>query len=151
MEIPISKLQNDIEVIVTDLGYQLYDIEQETVGSTQVLRVLVQRGENESVDLDDCVKISHGLTPKLDNDPNLVNEYTLEVASPGIIRPLRTDNHLQQVIGQTILVKTKKKLDGFESKNIESKLLSFSDSEVVLEAVAIDRNVIKGMETTFEF
>lgn len=151
LEIPINKLQATIEKIVNDLGYQLYDIEQDAMGANNVLRVLVQRIDNDGVDLDDCVKITHGLTPVLDNDPNLTSEYMLEVASPGIIRNLRTDEHLQQVVGETIFVKTTKLIPQFPSKEITDKLVDFSEDVIVVSSGEIPRNLIKHMETTFEF
>lgn len=151
MGLPIDKVFPTIEKIVTDLGYVLYDVESDKLGSNEVLRVLVQRSDLDSVDLDDCVKITHGLTPTLDNDSNLANEYMLEVASPGVIRNLSKDFHLEQVIGQVIEVKTTKKLEGQETKKITGKLIGFNDQAIELEEITIDRSDIAKASTTFEF
>ncbi len=151
MGLPINKVLPTIEKIVDDLGYVLYDVESDKLGSNEVLRVLVQRADLDSVDLDDCVKITHGLTPTLDNDSNLANEYMLEVASPGVIRNLSKDFHFEQVIGQVIEVKTFKKLEGQESKKIIDKLVSVSETEIELETVKINRSDVAKASTTFEF
>lgn len=151
MGLPINKVLPTIEAIIADLGYVLYDVESDKLGSNEVLRVLVQRANYDSVDLDDCVKITHGLTPTLDNDSNLSNEYMLEVASPGVIRNLSKDFHFEQVVGQIIEIKTFKKLDGQDQKKITDKLISFDDKEVVLETIIISRSVIAKARTTFEF
>ncbi|WOO88902.1 hypothetical protein R2F61_08535 [Mollicutes bacterium LVI A0078] len=151
MGLPINKVLPTIEKIVDDLGYVLYDVESDKLGSNEVLRVLVQRADFDSVDLDDCVKITHGLTPTLDNDSNLANEYMLEVASPGVIRNLSKDFHFEQVIGQVIEVKTFKKLEGQESKKIIDKLVSVSEDEIELETVKINRSDVAKASTTFEF
>ncbi len=151
MGLPINKVLPTIEKIVSDLGYVLYDVESDKLGSNDVLRVLVQRSDFDSVDLDDCVKITHGLTPTLDNDSNLANEYMLEVASPGVIRNLSRDFHFEQVIGQVIEVKTFKKLEGQPEKKITGKLVEFNDQEVVLDTITINRSDIAKASTTFEF
>lgn len=151
MGLPINKVLPSIEKIVTDLGYVLYDVEADKVGSNEVLRVLVQRSDLDSVDLDDCVKITHGLTPTLDNDDNLSSEYMLEVASPGIIRNLSKDFHFEQIIGQVIEVKTYKKLEGQSDKKIVDKLVAINDQEIILESITINRSDIAKASTTFEF
>ncbi len=151
MGLPIDKVFPTIEKIVVDLGYVLYDVESDKLGSNEVLRVLVQRADFDSVDLDDCVKITHGLTPTLDNDSNLANEYTLEVASPGIIRNLTRDFHFEQVIGQVIEVKTYKKLEGQAEKKITGKLVAIDDEQIELEELTINRSDVARAATTFEF
>ncbi len=151
MGLPIDKVFPTIEKIVVDLGYVLYDVESDKLGSNEVLRVLVQRADFDSVDLDDCVKITHGLTPTLDNESNLANEYTLEVASPGIIRNLTRDFHFEQVIGQVIEVKTYKKLEGQAEKKITGKLVAIDDEQIELEELTINRSDVARAATTFEF
>ncbi len=151
MGLPINKVLPAVEKIVSDLGYILYDIESDKMGSNEVLRVLVQRADFESVDLDDCVKITHGLTPTLDQDSNLSSEYVLEVASPGVIRNLTKDFHFEQVIDQIIEVKTYKKLEGQEQKTITGKLVSIDDEQIVLDSLTINRSEVARASTTFEF
>ncbi len=151
MGLPINKVKPIIEEIVDQMGFVLYDVEEDKLGSNDVMRVLVQRQAAESVDLDDCVKITHGLTAVLDDLPELANEYMLEVASPGIIRNLLVDFHFEQVIGQTIEVKVKSKVEGFDSKNIVGKLVSFNEQTITLEGCEIERSNIAKAATTFEF
>lgn len=151
MGLPINKVLPTIEKIVTDLGYVLYDVESDKLGTNEVLRVLVQRSDLDSVDLDDCVKITHGLTPTLDNDSNLTNEYMLEVASPGVIRNLSKDFHFEQVVGQVIEIKTFKKLEGQLEKKITGKLIGFTEETIELEDITINRSDIAKASTTFEF
>lgn len=151
MGLPIDKVFSTIEQIVLDLGFILYDVEADQMGSNEVLRVLVQRSDYEAVDLDECVKITHALTPTLDNDENLANEYLLEVASPGIIKKLSKDFHFEQVIGQKIEVKTKKKIDGLSEKKIVDVLKEINDEQLVLESITIARVDVENATTTFEF
>ncbi len=151
MGLPINKVLPSIEQIVDDLGYVLYDIEEDKLGTNDVMRILVQRQDGEGVDLDDCVKITHGLTPTLDNHPSLKDEYMLEVASPGVIRPLSKDFHFEQVLGETIEVTTYHQLDGFDTKKISGKLVLYNETSVTIDDFEIKRSEIKKASTTFEF
>ncbi len=140
-----------VENEVRNNGYILYDIEIDKLGASDVLRILIQRSDYDSVDLDDCVKVTHALTPILDNESSLDKEYMLEVASPGVIRTLKTDEHLKQVVGQLLEITTYSKLPDFEQKTFKSILKSYCDDELILDAGIVKRNDIKKMSTTFEF
>jgi ribosome maturation factor RimP len=49
---------------------------------------MAERLDEMPMTVDDCVKISHAVSEKLDTDDALADRYTLEVSSPGIDRPL---------------------------------------------------------------
>jgi ribosome maturation factor RimP len=62
----------------------------------------------EGVDHALCVRVTDVLRP-------LLQEYAIDVSSPGIERPLRTPAHFRNVVGRTVSVRTaerKKKLQG---------------------------------------
>ncbi|HZP73375.1 MAG TPA: hypothetical protein VFA97_08365 [Gaiellaceae bacterium] len=46
-----------------------------------------------------CERVTHALRPYLD-------EYTVEVSSPGFDRPLRTKAHFERAVGRKVRVKT---------------------------------------------
>jgi ribosome maturation factor RimP len=53
----------------------------------------------EGVDHALCVRVTESLRDYLD-------EYSVEVSSPGFERPLRTKEHFERAVGQTVRVKT---------------------------------------------
>jgi ribosome maturation factor RimP len=53
----------------------------------------------ERVDLADCEKMSHELSAVLDVEDPITQNYSLEVSSPGIDRPLRTAPHFAYFAG----------------------------------------------------
>ncbi len=150
MGLPLSKVLPTINEVISNLDYILYSVEEDKMGTNDVLRVFVQRSSFESVDLDDCVKITHELTKVLDEDQNLVNEYVLEVASPGIIRELKEKFHFEQVVNQNIEVKVKNITDN-EDQIINDKLISVEAEKLVFENATIDFTNVISAKTTFEF
>ena len=58
------------------------------------------------VDLDTCEKFHNAIDPVLDElDPSFGIAYTLNVSSPGLDRPLKTDRDFLKRIGKEVEVK----------------------------------------------
>jgi len=85
-----------VETKITDLiapdllamGYELVRIQLTGGGRYATLQVMAERSDQHPMTVDDCVKISHAASAKLDADDTIADRYTLEVSSPGIDRPL---------------------------------------------------------------
>jgi ribosome maturation factor RimP len=52
------------------------------------LQVMAERADRKPMTVEDCVKISRSLSPRLDESDPMAKGYTLEVSSPGVERPL---------------------------------------------------------------
>ena len=81
------------------------------------------------MDLDTCEKFHNAIDPLLDElDPSFGASYTLNVSSPGLDRPFRTDRDYEKNIGEEVELKLfapmkgKKNfecvLDGYDGKNV---------------------------------
>ena len=95
-------LQDIIEQTVTGLGYQLVEVERSAGGLLRVtLDLPWQPGQPEQfVQVEDCEKVTRQLQFVLEVEGT---EYSrLEVSSPGIDRPLRTENDFARFVGQEI-------------------------------------------------
>lgn len=114
----MEKLKKDIEKIVNDLDYYIYDIEYVKEHNDFVLRIMI---ENDSIiTIDDCIKTSKKVEAFLDlNDP-ISEPYNLEVTSPGAERVLKTDKHIQRAIGNQVHIET------FDQK-IQGQLMSYKE------------------------
>lgn len=98
------------EPIVLENGLELVDVEYVKEGSEWFLRVFIDK--EGGVDIDDCTKVSRGISEVLeDNDP-IEQAYHLEVSSPGIERPLRKTEDFEKFMGHKVLVKTFTKHNG---------------------------------------
>ncbi len=95
-----QKLTEMLEPSVEDLGYELVGVEYLSAGKHSTLRIYIDH-EN-GILVDDCAKVSHQVSAILDVEDPITNEYTLEVSSPGLERPLFKAAQYQQFIGDEI-------------------------------------------------
>lgn len=98
-----QKVQEIIECKINDLGYELYDVEYVKEGKDYYLRVYIDN--DAGISLDDCEKVSNGITDILDEKDCIKEQYFLEVSSCGLERNLRHDKHFEQNIGNKIEIK----------------------------------------------
>ena len=100
--------QQAVEKTVTGLGLDLVELERSAGG---LLRVYIDRMEPDSfVTVDDCEKVTRQLQYLLEVEN--VDYSRLEVSSPGLDRPLKTDAHFQRFLGQDIDVTLRQVLNG---------------------------------------
>ncbi len=99
-------LQDIVEQTVTGLGYELVEIERSAGG---LLRITIdlpwKPGVEQFVNVEDCEKVTRQLQFALEVEGT---EYKrLEVSSPGIDRPLRTQQDFERFAGQEVDVTLK--------------------------------------------
>jgi ribosome maturation factor RimP len=92
------------------LGYEFLGIEFIGQGVHSVLRVYIDHEKGISVD--DCTKVSHQASGILEVEDPITSQYTLEVSSPGMDRPLFILPHFEKVIGQEINIRCHLGVDG---------------------------------------
>lgn len=147
-------LEKDIESFVKSVGLELYDISvvregEDTIYRVSVLSNEIQNERKRSVTLDECVNLTHLISPLLDVTPPLSGDYRLEVGSPGIERKVSTIKQFEMSIGEkvSILLKSKDK--------IKAKLLRVEDSKIILDAdgeeISVDFPQIVKAKTYFEW
>ncbi|MFT6985442.1 MAG: ribosome maturation factor RimP [Psychromonas sp.] len=87
---------------VEDLGYELVGIEYIRAGKHSTLRVYIDH-EN-GILVDDCAAVSREISALMDVEDPITNEYTLEVSSPGLERPLFSADQYAAFIGSEVKV-----------------------------------------------
>lgn len=85
---------------VEDLGYELVGIEYIRAGKHSTLRIYIDH-EN-GILVDDCAAVSHQVSAIMDVEDPISSEYTLEVSSPGLERPLFNAEHYQRFAGAEV-------------------------------------------------
>lgn len=110
-------------------GYQLWGIELVRAGRHTTLRIFIDRAEG--ITVDDCALISREVSALLDVEDPIPNEYTLEVSSPGMDRPLFTEAHFTQYVGQKIEVKLTVPQEG--RRKFKGLLTAFDGDMLVIE------------------
>ncbi|HUG99697.1 MAG TPA: ribosome maturation factor RimP [Gammaproteobacteria bacterium] len=87
---------------VEALGYELVELEPPAPGGAGTLRIYID-GED-GIGLDDCERVSHRVSGLLDVEDPIPGHYVLEVSSPGLDRPLRTEEHFRRQAGRVVKV-----------------------------------------------
>lgn len=105
--------------VLSERELDLYDVEL----AGRVLRVVVDRPG--SVDLDVLSEVTRAVTRVLDEADPIPGRYTLEVASPGLERTLRTPEHFRRAVGETVKIKT---VPGFEHDRRVEGVLTAADA-----------------------
>ena len=82
-----------------------------TGGRTPTLQVMAERPDG-SMDVEDCARLSRRVSPLLDAEDPVVGQYTLEVSSPGIDRPLTREGDFAKWVGHEVRVEIGVPVDG---------------------------------------
>ena len=109
-----------------------------------VLRVVIDRPDTgqvetpeQAVGIEECQRVSHDLSAVLDVEEeelagaSLAQQYTLEVSSPGLDRPLRGAADYRRFAGRLAKVVTTGPIDGQSA--FSGRLRGIEDAHVLLE------------------
>ena len=137
-----------IEPTVAALGLELWGIELVKQGSFSLLRIYIER--EEGVTIEDCEKLSRQASALLDVEDPIAGEYTLEVSSPCLERPLFTAEQFAQYVGSEVNLRLRNPLEGrrkFKGKIVkvtgDNICLLVDDAEINLAHSDIDKaNVV---------
>jgi ribosome maturation factor RimP len=111
-------------------GYELVSVDFRKGARSSLLRLLVDK-PGRGIALSDLEVLSPVLGDLLDVYDPVEGRYTLEVASPGINRPLRKREHFEAVRGERVKVRTHRARDG--QKSFIGKLVAVSDAGIELD------------------
>ncbi len=139
-----------LEPQVSDLGFDLVDLEFVKEGSEWILRLYIDH-EN-GIFIDDCVKVSQAVSQLLDEEDPIEREYLLEVSSPGIERVLKKEKDFIKFKGSKVLVKLFSKFA--DRKKITGLLGDFDQETLTViteeEEIKIPRELISRINTVWE-
>ncbi|MGT2775785.1 ribosome maturation factor RimP [Streptococcus hyovaginalis] len=111
--------------------YELVDVEYGKMGGDFVLSILVDKPGGISVE--DTADLTDVISPLLDTikpDP-FPEQYFLEVSSPGLERPLKTKEALENAVGSYVNVSLYKAID--KVKIFEGDLVAFDGETLTID------------------
>ncbi len=118
--------------IVEAEGLELFDIEFKKQGQRWMLRIYIDK--ESGVNLEDCERVSNQLSTELDVEDFIQYSYTLEVSSPGLDRPLLSEQHYRKYAGKKVKIRTYEPIGG--QRNFKGRLIGFTDGIVSIEVDA---------------
>jgi ribosome maturation factor RimP len=140
----IGRIRRAAERVAGSYGLEIFDVQlrRESIGN--VLRVVIDRPDRgvveapeDAVGIEDCQRVSHDLSAILDveeeelGEAALAQQYTLEVSSPGLDRPLRHEADYRRFAGRLAKVVTTEPLNGQSA--FAGRLRGVEDGDVVLD------------------
>jgi len=98
----VQKLNELLQPLVEDLGYEFVGLEYNSNPKHAVLRIFIDH-EN-GVGIEDCEVVSRETAALLDVKDPIRSHYNLEVSSPGLDRPLFTPAHYIEFVGRKVQI-----------------------------------------------
>ncbi|SFV65848.1 FIG000325: clustered with transcription termination protein NusA [hydrothermal vent metagenome] len=134
----IEKIESLISPSIETLGFELVGVEFIRNGKYSVLRVYID-SEN-GINVNDCSEVSHQISSILDVEDPISNEYTLEVSSPGIERPLFKLRDYQKFLGHTVNIRLKHTVD--KKRKILGEITKISEKDNQIYITNLTDNII---------
>lgn len=100
----VERVKELIHPILSGEGLEYVDLEYRREARGWILRLYIDK--EGGVTLDDCARISREAGRVLDVENPIDSPYTLEVSSPGLTRPLKSEKDFMKYQHRTIKVKT---------------------------------------------
>lgn len=125
-----ARLEELITPVVESFDCELWGLEYRAQGKRSMLRIYIDRPEV-GVMLEDCERISRQVSSVLDVEDPITGEYTLEVSSPGLDRPLYKIEQYKLYVGSQVSLRLRVAFDG--RRKFSGLLKGVENDEVVLE------------------
>jgi ribosome maturation factor RimP len=142
----IQRLMTIVEPVARASGFEVVDLRLILEQGGWVLRVQVDLPIDEAVpphevppdrvDLEDCENLSRELSAVLDVEDPIPQAYSLEISSPGIDRPLRTEQHFRYYAGSEAKVQLSHGIpteSGGDRKNFRGILKGAADGKLSID------------------
>ncbi|MBR3106198.1 MAG: ribosome maturation factor RimP [Clostridia bacterium] len=134
----IQKITAICELLAKKQNVELCDVAMEKEPTGRYLRIFIDT--DTGVTLDDCEKYHRAVQPSLES----FDYDFLEVCSPGIDRPLKTQRDIDKSIGLLVEAKMYKPIDGrktaqglLKEMNVDHVLLQNGEEEIDLPRNAV--------------
>ncbi|MBU2710585.1 ribosome maturation factor RimP [Zooshikella harenae] len=122
-------LEQLIVPTIEALGFVVWGIELFSQGKHSKLQVFIDSPKG--INLDDCEKVSRQISSILDVEDPISGEYTLEVSSPGMDRPLFTLAHYEAFKGHKVQLKLRSPYEG--RRKFKGVITGVENDEVVVQ------------------
>jgi ribosome maturation factor RimP len=124
----LRRIEEIVAPTVVGMGFELVRVAMSKGGGT--LQIMIEPADGGAMDVEACATVSRALSAVLDVEDPIPGNYTLEVSSPGIDRPLTRPKDYSRWAGHLARVETAEPIDG--RRRFKGTLLGLSDGVVRL-------------------
>lgn len=133
-----SEIEQLIQPTVENLGYDLWGCEYLAQGKHSLLRIYIDKADG--IGVEDCEKISRQVSAILDVEDPIPGNYSLEVSSPGIPRPLFRTSQYERYIGLDVQIKLFKPVDS--KRKFVGTIVSVDENTLVLSIEHVQQDFL---------
>jgi len=123
------RLAEIVTPVIEGMGFELVRVRL-LGGKTKTVQIMAERPDG-GIEVDECAKISTAISATLDVEDPIEDNYTLEVSSPGIDRPLTRLKDFDVWEGYAAKIETTELIDG--RRRFKGTLAGTEDGEVLLD------------------
>lgn len=134
---PLKRIENMISPAMESLGYRV--VRMALQGTRRpTLQVMAERIDNQAMSVEDCADISRAISPILDVEDPITGNYSLEVSSPGIDRPLVRIEDYERFSGFEARVELDASIEG--RRRFTGRILGVKDGvvQLLVDGAAVD-------------
>ena len=121
--------------VLADLGFHLVRARMTSEGARKILQIMAENDAG-TIAIEDCEVISHAVSAMLDVEDPISGNYTLEISSPGMGRPLTRPRDFERWAGLEAKVELQSSVDG--RRRFRGLVDGFEDGEARLKVALVD-------------
>lgn len=146
----MEKLWELASPVASEFGLDVVDVEYLQDGGYWYVRIYIEKPDAE-ITLVDCANVSNRIEEEV--DALIDRKFFLEVSSPGIERPLKSEKDFIRFVGEKARLILKHKLE--DSRNWTGEISSYENGTIYLSVegkkLEIPFNEVKKANLVFEF
>ncbi|MCA0042106.1 ribosome maturation factor RimP [Celeribacter litoreus] len=128
--------------IIEGMGFELVRVRLMSSTKSKTLQIMAERPDG-GIEVDECAEISTAVSAILDVEDPIEDEYTLEVSSPGIDRPLTRLKDFETFEGHEAKIETTEMIDG--QRRFKGQLAGVEGDEVLITIESGGEDVTIGL------
>ncbi len=125
----IERVRELVAPYLAEHGIELVEMTYKRMQEGMTLRLLVDTPDG--IRMDQCEALNNYLSEMLDRENVIEEHYLIEVSSPGLDRPMKTDRDFERNLGKDIELTTYEAIDG--RKTHDGRFVGMNREEVVIE------------------
>ncbi len=124
-----QRLAEIITPVIEGMGVELVRVRLMAGSKSKTLQIMAEKPDG-GIEVDDCAEISTAVSAVMDVEDPIEDNYTLEVSSPGIDRPLTRLKDFEAFEGYEAKIETAEMIDG--RRRFKGELAGVEDDEILI-------------------
>ena len=120
-----------LDPVAEAAGYEIVRLRLMGGNERRRLQIMAERASDGDMVVEDCARLSRALSEVLDAADPISGEYTLEVSSPGVDRPLTRRKDFETYRGYEVRIELDRLAEG--RKRFRGQLAGIEDGQVAID------------------